>query len=57
MLSALAHAADIGNESTESDDEFQICDICNGEEVNYFESLHNMQSFDYYLLLYIIATG
>ncbi|XP_010670017.2 protein FORGETTER 1 [Beta vulgaris subsp. vulgaris] len=24
--------SDIGNESTESDDEFQICDICNGEE-------------------------
>lgn len=27
------YAADSGNESTESDDEFQICEICNSEEV------------------------
>lgn len=29
-------AADSGIESSESDDEFQICDICSGEEVNIF---------------------
>lgn len=29
----MVNAADSANESTESDDEFQICEICNGEEV------------------------
>lgn len=30
------NAADSGHESTESDDEFQICEICSSEEVNSF---------------------
>lgn len=32
-------AADSGHESTGSDDEFQICEICNSEEVNFFGSV------------------
>ena len=42
--------ADVDNESTESDDEFQICDICNGEEVTYSRFLIVMQPCYYCLL-------
>lgn len=33
----MINAADSGQESTESDDEFQICEICNSEEVISFD--------------------
>ena len=29
----IINAADSDHDSSESDDDFQICDICNGEEV------------------------
>ncbi|KAJ8432512.1 hypothetical protein Cgig2_001105 [Carnegiea gigantea] len=32
FMSILTSAADVDNESSESDDEFQICEICSGEE-------------------------
>lgn len=32
----MVNVADSANESTESDDEFQICEICNTEEVKVF---------------------
>ena len=38
FMSILTSAADVDNESSESDNEFQICEICSGEEVNVLNS-------------------
>lgn len=39
LIWCLINAADTVNESTESDDEFQICEICNSEEVKVYNCL------------------
>jgi len=49
IMSILTSAADVGNESSESDDEFQICEICNGEEVNVL----NSQAFAGWLVFHV----
>lgn len=44
---ALINAADSAAESTESDDEFQICEICNAETVLLFDILRWLELLHY----------